>query len=91
LPGTGNSVIGQLQEAALATAENLDTTAENVREFEPGLRDIWAHQQEAMGDTHQDDVPQLEAVVEEAVQAINECADTIAECAQKVREVEENT
>ncbi|MBV9922034.1 MAG: hypothetical protein JOY78_14435 [Pseudonocardia sp.] len=77
-----------MQEQTTSLAENFDATSENLGSFEPGLRDIWAHMQEAMGDSHGDDVPQLGEVVEESIQGVNECANTLAECAQKAREIE---
>jgi hypothetical protein len=90
--GDGKSKIGEVQLGATETANNLDATAEGLRDqYEDALDACLEHQLAAMGDTHQDDVPKLVELVEGAKETLRTCADSVAASAQQVRAIEERT
>jgi len=91
MSNSGQSLIGVVQQQATETAENLDRTAEGLRQFEQPLRSCLAHTTAAMGHTHQSDVPEMQGVVESAIKAIGGCADTTASAAKGVRDIESRT
>jgi hypothetical protein len=87
----GTSVIGRVQQEALATAANLEQTAAGLRQFEQPLKACLTHTLAAMGHSHQSDVPALEGVVNAAIKTIGGCADSVAAGAKRVRDIEQRT
>lgn len=91
MPNNGTSMIGVVQQEALATATNLDATAASLRAHEPALKMCLAHTTAAMSHSHQADVPELVGVVEAAMKTLTQCADTVTSSAQRVRGIEART
>jgi ABC-type transporter Mla subunit MlaD len=87
----GNSDIGRTQAACDKAEENLKQTAGDVDTHVQALGKTIGEMQEAMGDTHQQDVPEQLKVVATAMKELGDCRDTIQGCAAAVARVEART